>query len=44
MIFREDLFLCNCLQVKIWRRSFDVPPPKMEKDHPYYDTIVNDPR
>ena len=31
-------------QVKIWRRSFDVPPPKMEKDHPYYDTIVNDPR
>ena len=31
-------------QVKIWRRSFDVPPPTMEKDHPYYDTIVNDPR
>ncbi|CAG9791631.1 unnamed protein product [Diatraea saccharalis] len=31
-------------QVQIWRRSFDVPPPPMEKDHPYYDTIVNDPR
>ena len=31
-------------QVKIWRRSFDIPPPPMEKDHPYYDTIVNDPR
>jgi len=21
-------------QVKIWRRSFDIPPPKMELDHP----------
>ena len=21
-------------QVKIWRRSFDIPPPKMESDHP----------
>ncbi|KAL4711898.1 hypothetical protein ACJJTC_006067 [Scirpophaga incertulas] len=31
-------------QVQIWRRSFDVPPPPMEKDHPYYDTIVKDPR
>ncbi|KAJ8711468.1 hypothetical protein PYW07_008710 [Mythimna separata] len=31
-------------QVQIWRRSFDVPPPPMEKDHPYHDTIVNDPR
>lgn len=31
-------------QVQIWRRSFDVPPPPMEKDHAYYDTIVNDPR
>ncbi|GBP17632.1 Phosphoglycerate mutase 1 [Eumeta japonica] len=31
-------------QVQIWRRSFDVPPPPMEKDHPYYDTIVNDAR
>jgi len=31
-------------QVKIWRRSFDIPPPPMEKDHEYYDAIVNDPR
>jgi len=31
-------------QVKIWRRSFDIPPPPMEKEHPYYDNIVNDPR
>lgn len=31
-------------QVAIWRRSFDVPPPPMEPDHPYYDTIVNDSR
>ncbi|XP_047032595.1 phosphoglycerate mutase 2 [Helicoverpa zea] len=31
-------------QVQIWRRSFDVPPPPMEKDHPYYETIVKDPR
>lgn len=32
------------LKVKIWRRSFDTPPPAMETDHPYYDQIVNDPR
>ncbi|KDR20387.1 phosphoglycerate mutase 2 [Zootermopsis nevadensis] len=31
-------------QVKIWRRSFDVPPPPMEENHPYYDKIVKDPR
>lgn len=31
-------------QVQIWRRSFDVPPPPMETDHKYYDTIVKDPR
>merc|ERR1711988_2073714 len=31
-------------QVKIWRRSFDIPPPPMEKDHAYYDTIVKDER
>lgn len=31
-------------QVQIWRRSFDVPPPPMEPDHKYYDTIVKDPR
>lgn len=32
------------LKVKIWRRSFDIPPPPMEVDHPYYDDIVKDPR
>ena len=31
-------------QVQIWRRSFDIPPPAMEKGHAYYDNIVNDPR
>ncbi|CAB3380378.1 Hypothetical predicted protein [Cloeon dipterum] len=31
-------------QVQIWRRSFDTPPPPMEADHAYFDTIVNDPR
>uniref|UniRef100_A0A8D8XEP6 Phosphoglycerate mutase n=1 Tax=Cacopsylla melanoneura TaxID=428564 RepID=A0A8D8XEP6_9HEMI len=31
-------------QVLIWRRSFDIPPPPMEKDHAYYTNIVDDPR
>lgn len=31
-------------QVQIWRRSFDVPPPPMEEDHPYHDVIVKDER
>jgi len=31
-------------QVKIWRRSFDTPPPPMEVGHAYYDNIVNDER
>ncbi|XP_034243891.1 phosphoglycerate mutase 2 [Thrips palmi] len=31
-------------QVQIWRRSFDIPPPPMEADHPYYETIVKDAR
>ena len=31
-------------QVKIWRRSFDVPPPAMEKDHPYHEAIRMDKR
>jgi 2,3-bisphosphoglycerate-dependent phosphoglycerate mutase len=26
-------------QVKIWRRSFDVAPPPMEKEHPYKNKI-----
>merc|ERR1712111_218523 len=25
-------------------RSFDIPPPPMEKDHPYYENIVKDGR
>lgn len=31
-------------QVKIWRRSFNIPPPPMEESHQFYDTIVKDPR
>ena len=26
-------------QVKIWRRSFDIAPPKMENDHPFKNKI-----
>lgn len=26
-------------QVKIWRRSFDVPPPPMDEEHAYYQNI-----
>ena len=29
-------------QVKIWRRSFDTHPPKMESDHPYKNKIKSD--
>ena len=28
-------------QVKIWRRSFDISPPKMEFDHPYKNKITS---
>ena len=31
-------------QVKIWRRSFDVPPLAMEADHKYYENIQKDAR
>ena len=31
-------------QVQIWRRSFDIPPPAMEPDHPFYENIAKDPR
>lgn len=31
-------------QVKIWRRSFDIPPPPMNPEHDYYKIIVDDPR
>tara|TARA_B100001750_G_C15378357_1_gene531076 strand:- start:324 stop:1019 length:696 start_codon:yes stop_codon:yes gene_type:complete len=27
-------------QVQIWRRSFDIPPPPIEADHPYKDKIA----
>lgn len=26
-------------QVKIWRRSFDIPPPTMDESHDFYGTI-----
>lgn len=26
-------------QVKIWRRSFDIPPPSMDEEHDYYQNI-----
>eukprot|EP00559_Dactyliosolen_fragilissimus_P009510 CAMPEP_0184861994 /NCGR_PEP_ID=MMETSP0580-20130426/6544_1 /TAXON_ID=1118495 /ORGANISM="Dactyliosolen fragilissimus" /LENGTH=255 /DNA_ID=CAMNT_0027359685 /DNA_START=620 /DNA_END=1387 /DNA_ORIENTATION=- len=29
-------------QVKIWRRSYDIPPPDMKDDHPYHPKL--DPR
>uniref|UniRef100_A0A2K6TU52 phosphoglycerate mutase (2,3-diphosphoglycerate-dependent) n=1 Tax=Saimiri boliviensis boliviensis TaxID=39432 RepID=A0A2K6TU52_SAIBB len=31
-------------QVKIWRRSYDVPPPPMEPDHSFYSNISKDRR
>ncbi|CAI5654129.1 phosphoglycerate mutase 1 [Oreochromis niloticus] len=31
-------------QVKIWRRSFDIPPPPMGPDHDYYTIISKDRR
>lgn len=30
-------------QVKIWRRSFDVPPPPMDQTNEYYKSIVENP-
>ncbi|CAG9768900.1 unnamed protein product [Ceutorhynchus assimilis] len=30
-------------QVAIWRRSFNVPPPAITPENPYYDHIINDP-
>lgn len=32
------------LQVRLWRRSYDIPPPKMKHDHPYFKHIVLDRR
>ncbi|XP_058058018.1 phosphoglycerate mutase 2-like isoform X1 [Anopheles bellator] len=31
-------------QVQIWRRSFDIPPPAIEPNNPYYHAIKNNPR
>lgn len=31
-------------KVKVWRRSYDVPPPAMKPGHPYYKEIVEDMR
>ncbi|KAK2096985.1 Phosphoglycerate mutase 1 [Saguinus oedipus] len=31
-------------QVKIWRRSYDVPPPPMEPGHPFYSSMSKDRR
>ncbi|XP_052054211.1 phosphoglycerate mutase 2 [Apodemus sylvaticus] len=31
-------------QVKIWRRSFDTPPPPMDEKHNYYTSICKDRR
>ncbi|TRY86076.1 hypothetical protein DNTS_030171 [Danionella cerebrum] len=31
-------------QVKIWRRSYDIPPPAMEPEHPFYSAISQDRR
>ncbi|XP_023178428.1 phosphoglycerate mutase 2 [Drosophila hydei] len=31
-------------QVKIWRRSYDTPPPPIKKDNKYYECITKDPR
>ncbi|XP_012294626.1 phosphoglycerate mutase 2 [Aotus nancymaae] len=31
-------------QVKIWRRSFDIPPPPMDDKHPYYNSISKERR
>lgn len=46
MVFKYTLYAYfgYLKQVAIWRRSFDIPPPPMEADHAYYDTIVKDPR
>nr|CAD7429506.1 unnamed protein product [Timema monikensis] len=43
-LLSEKVTFRAVIQVKIWRRSFDVPPPPMEPDHPYYDIITKDKR
>lgn len=41
MIFFKSFFT---QQVQIWRRSFDVLPPPITPDNPYYDKIRNNPK
>lgn len=31
-------------QTQIWRRSYDVPPPPIQPNNPFYKGIVNDPK
>lgn len=31
-------------QVQVWRRSFNVPPPPIDADNPYYSAILNNPK
>ncbi len=31
-------------QVKVWRRDFNIPPPAITPENPYYEAIMNDPR
>ncbi|GAA6076174.1 phosphoglycerate mutase 1b, partial [Tachysurus ichikawai] len=31
-------------QVKVWRRSYDIPPPSMEPEHEFYASISQDRR
>ena len=38
----EMIAKVGAAQVKIWRRSFDIPPPPMEADNPYQ--VVGDRR
>lgn len=41
-IYTDNVFGLH--QVKIWRRSFDVPPPPITPENPYYKIILEDPR
>lgn len=29
-------------QAQLWRRSYDIPPPPIQPDNPYYNSIIND--
>ncbi len=41
--FVFNAVLCG-FQVKVWRRDFNIPPPEILPENPYYDSIMNDPR